>query len=737
LARSGSLAVAVAVALVSATALVSPAAWCTTEDHELLASDGAASDYFGRSVSIDGGVALVGANLDDDGGADAGAAYVYRWNGASWAEEHKLLAGDGEAGDSLGLSVSLDGDVALVGAPGEDARGAGAGAGYVYRWDGVTWSQEQKLLASDGKAGDSLGRAVSIDGDVAVVGAYGDDENGSAAGAAYVYRFDGGSWIQEQKLLASDGEAGDSLGRTVSIDGGVALVGAYSEDENGSAAGAAYVYRFDGASWTQEQKLLASDGAAGDQFGISVSTRDDVALVGAYFAGALGAESGAAYAYRWDGASWTQEQKLLASNGAAGDRFGVSVATGDGVALVGAYFDDDNGANAGAAYAYRWDGAAWGAEQPLLASGGAAGDHFGISVSIDRDLALVGASLANVSGVDSGAAYVFDLGACGDGTLDPGEACDDGASVPGDGCSAVCQLEACTDALDDDMDGLTDFSGGDPGCWGAADLSERSGFLPCDNGLDDDGDGLTDYPDDPDCIAPTHPWESTDCNDGLDNDGDGALDYPDDPGCADPSDLKETDPALPCDNGLDDDGDGLSDLAGGDPGCASLLDAAETDPALPCDNGLDDDGDGLVDLAGGDPGCASLLDAAETDPALPCDNGLDDDLDGRTDFDPATFLDPLAGAGDLGCHDPAWPHEDPKCQDGLDNDADLLIDWDGGASAGVPPAQQTAPDPFCAGSPWRDRETQKIGCGIGFELAPTLALLLTLRRRRSPRSLRR
>jgi hypothetical protein len=374
-----------------------------TEAAKLLASDGAAGDEFGKSVSISGNVALVGAENDDDKGSKSGSAYVFRWNGSSWVEEQKLLASDGSEEDEFGASVSISGDVALVGAVDEGSNSQ-EGSAYVYRWNGSSWVEEQKLLASDGAVGNVFGARVSISGNVALVGAAEDEQFPFGTGSAYVYRWNGSSWVEEQKLLASDGASRDRFGLAVSISGDVALVGAVTDDDKGSDSGSAYVFRWSDTSWVEEQKLLASDGAAGDEFGKSVSISGNVALVGTG-----DEETGSAYVFRWNGSSWVEEQKLLASDGAAGDEFGRSVSISGNVALVGARNDDDKGTNSGSAYVFRWNGSSWVEEQKLLASDGAAGDEFssyqGVSFSGNR--ALVGAFRDDDKGTDSGSAYVY------------------------------------------------------------------------------------------------------------------------------------------------------------------------------------------------------------------------------------------------------------------------------------------------------------------------------------------
>ena len=201
---------------------------------------------------------------------------------AQWTQEHKLTAGDAAAGDDFGWSVALSGDAALVGAWADDDAGPASGAAYVYRYDAGSgqWAEAQKLTAGDAEGGANFGWAVALDGDVAVVGAGFDDDNGPGAGAAYVFRYDAGAgaWVEEQKLLASDGTPTDRFGHAVAVEGDVAVVGAAQDDDVAAYAGSAYVFRYDPGTgrWTEEQKLTASDGAYADNLGASVSISGDV-----------------------------------------------------------------------------------------------------------------------------------------------------------------------------------------------------------------------------------------------------------------------------------------------------------------------------------------------------------------------------------------------------------------------------------------------------------------------------
>jgi len=378
------------------------------ERQKLLAPDGAASDWFGYSVSISGDLAIVGAYRDDDKGNNSGSAYIFGWDGTSWSQQQKLTASDGAGYDWFGWSVSISGDLAIVGAYYDDDKEANSGSAYIFKRDGTGWSQQQKLTASDGAARDYFGASVSISSDKIIVGAYRDDDKGIDSGSAYIFKQDGTAWVQQQKLTASDGTAYDSFGYSVSISGDLAIVGACYDDDKGDYSGSAYIFRWDGTSWSQQQKLTASDGAAYDFFGYSVSISGDYAIVGAVRDDNKGYSSGSAYIFKRNGTSWVQQQKLLASDGAAYDFFGYSVSISGDFAIVGAVWDNDKGDNSGSAYIFKRNGTSWVQQQKLIASDGAVDDNFGLSVSISGDYAIVGAYCDDDKGSDSGSAYVFE-----------------------------------------------------------------------------------------------------------------------------------------------------------------------------------------------------------------------------------------------------------------------------------------------------------------------------------------
>jgi len=374
---------------------------------KLTASDGAEWNQFGRSVSVSGNTIVVGAEYDNDNGVSSGSAYVFVREETSWIEQQKLTASDGAALDLFGNSVSVSGNTIVVGAHGDDDNGQDSGSAYVFVREGTSWTEQQKLTASDGAAADFFGYSVSVSGDTIVIGAHGDDDNGVSSGSAYVFVREETSWTEQQKLTASDGEALDFFGYSVSVSGDTIAVGAEYDDDNGQDSGSAYVFVGEETSWTEQQKLTASDGEAADFFGYSVSVSGDTIAVGAHSDDDNGQDSGSAYVFVGEETSWTEQQKLTASDGEAADFFGYSVSISGDTIAVGAKYDDDNGQDSGSAYVFVGEETSWTEQQKLTASDGAAADFFGYSVSISGDTIVIGAAYDDDNGQNSGSAYVY------------------------------------------------------------------------------------------------------------------------------------------------------------------------------------------------------------------------------------------------------------------------------------------------------------------------------------------
>jgi len=385
----------------------------TTQQQKIQASDAATTDNFGRSVVVDGDTVVVGAYREDTTASDAGAAYIFTRSGTTWSQQQKIQASDAQATDYFGISLAISGDTVVVGAHGEDTGASGAGAAYIFTRSGTTWSQQAKIQASDAQADDSFGYSVGIDGDTVVVGAFAEDTVASTAGSAYIFTRSGTTWSQQAKIQASDAQQYDQFGYSVGIDGDTVVVGAHREDAGGNSAGAAYVFTRSGTTWSQQQKLVASDAQATDYFGISLAISGDTVVVGAYFEDTGGSEAGAAYVFTRSGTTWSQQQKLVASDAQATDYFGQSVSvdsdTGDTV-VVGAWGEATGGSEAGAAYIFTRSGTTWTQDKKIVASDGGASDRFGYEVDIDGDTVVLGAYQEDTTASDAGAAYVFIAG---------------------------------------------------------------------------------------------------------------------------------------------------------------------------------------------------------------------------------------------------------------------------------------------------------------------------------------
>ena len=258
--------------------------------------------------------------------------------------------------------------------------------------------EKEKLTANDGASGDRFGRSVAVNGDTIVVGSIFDDNNESASGSAYVFARrtetvwddDNGSasgsayvfarrtetvWALQAKLTASDGKFDDNFGRSVAVDGDTIVIGADRDDANGFDSGSAYVFTRTRSNWALQEKLTTSNGSLLNFFEGNVAVNGDTIVFGASFDGDNGSASGGAFVF-YRTAVWALQGKLTASDGAAGDNFGASVAVNGETIVIGAWHDNDNGSDSGSAYVFTRTGTIWGLQGKLTASDGDSGDIF-------------------------------------------------------------------------------------------------------------------------------------------------------------------------------------------------------------------------------------------------------------------------------------------------------------------------------------------------------------------------
>ncbi|MEW6742743.1 MAG: FG-GAP repeat protein [Planctomycetota bacterium] len=319
----------------------------------------------------------------------------------------RLEGRDRASGDCFAESVSLSGDLAIIGAWGDDDGGNSSGSAWMLRFDGTEWVELAKH-AGGGEL-EEFGRSVSVSGDVAVVGA----PTALSFGSAYVYRWNGCQWVHEQRLRASDGQQGDRFGEAVVVGQDLLEPVVIRQDlvvvsapRAGDDAGAAYVFRFDGSGWNEEQKLVPSDIASGDRFSSSLAVDGELIVAGA---SAKAGFTGAAYVFRRNKAGlWVEEQRLLPNDPELGDRFGSAVAVQGDVAIVGASKEDEacggGDCNAGCAYVFGYQRLGWVQQQKLMASDAGPGDQFGGRLSMEENTLLVGVPVDDAS---CGSVYLF------------------------------------------------------------------------------------------------------------------------------------------------------------------------------------------------------------------------------------------------------------------------------------------------------------------------------------------
>lgn len=294
-----------------------------TQQAKLTAFDGSAFQRFGTSVSINGDYAVIGKPNDN---TYTGSAYIYHRTGSIWTLQTKITPNDGNSFDEFGRSTSISGNYVVIGS----ANGVG-GSAYIYLRNGSLWTQQAKIKANDEAANDNFGTSVSINGNYIVVGAPGDDIEGNVnQGSAYIYLWNSVSWTQQEKIMANNGNAEDIFGASVAIQGNNTIIGATGKDTN---TGAAYIYVRTGSTWMQQASIIANDGETQDEFGNSIAIDGDFAIVGA---SGHDSSTGASYIYHRTGNNWTQQTKIKASDNDQTDLFGISVSISEEYTIIGA-----------------------------------------------------------------------------------------------------------------------------------------------------------------------------------------------------------------------------------------------------------------------------------------------------------------------------------------------------------------------------------------------------------------
>jgi len=388
-------------------------------ESKVLADNPSSNDYFGTSVAIsnDGAYAIVGSISEDTSGSGAGAAYVYVRSGSSWSQQQMLKASDAMANGIFGYSVAMssDGTYAVVGARYQNANGAA----YVYIRSGTSWTQQAKLTASNAGTGDAFGWSVDIsnDGTYIIVGAKDEDSTASSSGSAYVFIRSGTSWSEQQKINGSGAIVNGYFGYSASInsDGTYIAIGAYGD--NNMDYGAVHVFSRSGTTWSEQQKIVASDQGVSDHLGVSVSISGagDYVIAGAWGSETGGSNAGAAYIFSRSGTTWSQQQKIQSTDIGANDHFGWSsnISNDGNYVIVGAHYEGTGGGEAGAAYIFNRDGTTWSQVRKLQAADKATSDYFGNSVylSTDASFAICGSQYETTSPNSAqGAAYIFEAG---------------------------------------------------------------------------------------------------------------------------------------------------------------------------------------------------------------------------------------------------------------------------------------------------------------------------------------
>ena len=377
------------------------------ERDKVTAEDSENNDNFGCQIDVCGDYTLITAINDDDNGPNSGSAYIFKRNGTNWLEQDKLISSDGNNADGFGISASLDGDYAVIGAAEhDDGIELDYGSAYIFKRNVNEWNEIDVILADTITSDDFFGNSVSINGTKVVVGCIGDDDNGIDSGSVFTFENDSDNFLLTSKVFSTDGFAYRYFGSTIAMDGDWLLVGVPTDNDAGEAAGAAYIFHWNGVDWEEISKICGSDTESGDQFGYSVKINGMDLLVSAPYEDSQDNNAGAVYFFDFNGIDW-DEQKVMADDGEAHNHFGYSIDLNDDTIVVGAPDRNENGNASGSVYLFTKNGEYWLQTNKITPSDNSLYDYFGSSLAISDDWIGIGSSGNDEAGNSSGAVYFY------------------------------------------------------------------------------------------------------------------------------------------------------------------------------------------------------------------------------------------------------------------------------------------------------------------------------------------
>ena len=346
---------------------------------------GKEGDLLGFNVSISGNFAVAGAPDDDEPNNAQGSASFFQFNGTTWEFIQKVSDPSGNAIQTFGNAVAMDGYTAFIGASRDDPFLLDQGSVSVYIFDGASWQFMTKLTDPFAGANDNFGSSVSVSGNFAIIGSPGDFGQTFNEGSACFFQFDGTNWNFMQKVFDAQPANTDEFGCAVHIKGNRAIIGAWQGGPTSSSnMGSANIYEFDGTNWVFVQEIYDPQGSSGDHFGISVAIENNDVLVGAPWDDNSVDQDGSFYYYQYNGTSWNKIQKIINPYPTIGDQFGHKVSFGGNDAVITCpYFDQPPQNSKGAGYIYRRFGNKWQRLQQVLDPASNPNESFGYDGSYD------------------------------------------------------------------------------------------------------------------------------------------------------------------------------------------------------------------------------------------------------------------------------------------------------------------------------------------------------------------